>query len=227
MRLFSFLILSVLMVACENSEPSSTTPTANTEIPSSTPATSSKTESKKTIVFFGDSITAAYGLEEKQGYTSIIQNRIDNKELDYKVVNAGLSGETTAAGVGRINWVLKQAVNIFVLELGGNDALRGISPEESYKNLSKIADAVLKKYPKAQLIVAGMEAPPNMGKDYTDSFRGVFKRVATEKGALLIPFLLENVGGIPELNLPDGIHPTAEGHQIVADNIWKVLEPIL
>ncbi|MEM8970024.1 MAG: arylesterase, partial [Bacteroidota bacterium] len=148
--------------------------------------------------------------------------------LTYQVVNAGLSGETTASGNTRLDWVLeRQPVDIFVLELGANDGLRGISPEETHKNLNAMIDKVQATYPEAQIILSGMMVPPNMGSEYASEFQKIFPEVAENQEVALIPFLLEGVAGESELNLPDGIHPTAEGQQIVANNIWEVLYPLL
>lgn len=182
---------------------------------------------KKTIVFFGNSLSAAYGIEATQGFVGLTAQRIDSLGLPYEIVNAGLSGETTAGGKTRIEWILRQPVDIFILELGGNDALRGIDPEDSYKNLKFIVEKVKEKYPSAKIVLAGMEAPPNLGPEFTSKFRQMYPKLAKEYNASLIPFLLDGVGGIPELNLPDGIHPTPEGHQIVAKNVWAVLENLL
>jgi len=185
------------------------------------------TSKKKTVVFFGDSLTAGYGIDEKDAFPALTQKRIDDAGLGYTVVNAGISGETTAAGLRRIDWVLKQAVDVFILELGGNDALRGVDPEETYRNLSGIVASVQEKYPKAKILLAGMEAPPNLGNDYTVSFRNAFKRVSEEKKITLMPFLLDGVGGVAELNQDDRIHPTAKGHAIVAENLWKWVKAML
>lgn len=182
---------------------------------------------KKNIVFFGNSLTAAYQLSPEQGFTALIQQKIDSLNLPYLCVNAGLSGETTADGVNRIDWVLQQPVDVFVLELGGNDALRGLPVTESKKNLQAMLDKVKAKYPDCKIVVAGMLAPPNLGANYTDAFRTIYPDLAKKNGAVLIPFLLEDVGGIPELNLPDGIHPNVEGQKVVAENVWKVLKNIL
>lgn len=182
---------------------------------------------KKNIVFFGNSLTAAYQLSPEQGFPALIQQKIDSLGLPYTCVNAGLSGETTADGVNRVEWVLQQPVDIFVLELGGNDALRGLPVSESKKNLQAIFDQVKAKYPDCKLMVAGMLAPPNLGSGYTEAFRDMFPALAKANGAALIPFLLEDVGGIPELNLPDGIHPNVEGQKIVAKNVWAILKPML
>ena len=144
------------------------------------------------------------------------------------MVNAGLSGETTASGVTRLGWVLdRQPVDIFVLELGGNDGLRGIDPIETRRNLMAIVDSVQQANPRAEIILAGMMIPPNMGESYANQFQKIFPEVARQEDIHLIPFLLQGVGGEPELNQADGIHPTAQGQTIVASNVWKVLEPLL
>ncbi len=182
---------------------------------------------QKTILFFGNSLTAGYGLEPAQAFPALIQGRIDSAKMNYRVINAGLSGETSAGGRSRIGWVLRQPVDVFVLELGANDGLRGIPLESTRKNLQAIIDTVRQKSPQAQIVIAGMQIPPNMGPEYTTEFRQIFPDLARENKAALIPFLLEGVGGVPALNQPDGIHPTAEGHRIVTQNVWQVLEPVL
>jgi len=143
------------------------------------------------------------------------------------VVNAGVSGDTSADGLARIDWLLKQPIDVLILELGGNDGLRGLTASATKTNLQEIIDRVENKYPQAQIVLAGMQMPPNMGQDYLDAFRRIFPELAESNHAALVPFLLEGVGGRPELNQPDRIHPTAEGHKIVADNVWKVLKPLL
>ena len=185
------------------------------------------TKRTKTILFLGNSLTAGYALQKSQAFPALIQQKIDSLGWNFEVVNAGLSGETSSGGLRRINWLLKRKVDVLVLELGANDALRGIYSELTKKNLQAIIDSTKHKYPKVTIIVAGMLAPPNLGKEYTDKFRSIFTHLAEKNHALLIPFVLENVGGIPELNLSDGIHPTSEGHRIVAENVWKVLKPVL
>jgi acyl-CoA thioesterase-1 len=183
---------------------------------------------RKTIVFFGNSLTAAYGLDDpQQGFVGLIQKRIDSLELNYKVINAGVSGETTSGGNSRIDWLLKQPLDIFVLELGGNDGLRGIPVSETKKNLQAILDKVHAKYPEAKLVLAGMQIPPNLGQKYASDFRAVYADVAKKNNITLIPFLLEGVGGEAKLNLPDGIHPTAEGHKILAENVWIIIKDLL
>jgi acyl-CoA thioesterase-1 len=181
----------------------------------------------KTILFLGDSITAGYGLDPSQAYPAIIQEKIDAKRWQFKVVNAGQSGDTSAGGLSRMDWILKNRLDVLVLELGGNDGLRGLPVETTRKNLQAIIDRTRAKYPAAKIILAGMMVPPNMGRDYGQKFEAIFRDLAKKNKAALIPFVLEGVGGVRDLNLGDGIHPTAKGQEIVANNVWKVLEPIL
>ena len=181
----------------------------------------------KNILFLGDSITAGYGLEPSQAYPALIQEKIDAKKWPFRTVNAGQSGDTSAGGLNRMDWLLRSRVDVLVLELGGNDGLRGLPPETTRQNLEAIIERTRKKYPQVKIILAGMKVPPNMGADYAKKFTTIYPELAKKHKALLIPFVLENVGGIRELNLPDGIHPTAKGHEIVAANVWKVLEPVL
>ena len=183
---------------------------------------------KKTIVFFGNSLTAGFGLDDpSQAFSGLIQKRIDSLGLQYKVINAGVSGETTSGGNSRIDWLLKQPLDVFVLELGGNDGLRGIPVSETKKNLQAILDKVKARYPDAKLVLAGMQIPPNMGQKYATDFKKVYKEIADSNNIKLIPFLLEGVGGESKLNQADGIHPTAEGHRILAENVWIILKDLL
>lgn len=219
-------LLAGILTACNSSAPED----KSANIEQSSEDANSDTQpaaAERRIVFFGNSLTAAYGLDPAQGFTAIIQRRIDSLKLSYKVINAGLSGETTAGGNERVEWVLQQPVDIFILELGGNDGLRGINPASSYTNLKSIVGKVRKQYPDARIILAGMEAPPNMGQAFTKEFRGIFSRLAQEEKLELIPFILDGVGGIPSLNQADGIHPNVEGAKIVAENVWKTLGPML
>ena len=182
---------------------------------------------KKTIVFFGNSLTAGFGVSPSEAFPAIIQKKIDSLGLPYQVINAGVSGETSSGGKTRIDWILREPVDIFILELGANDGLRGTPLSETKKNLQDIIDKVKAKYPDTKLVFAGMEIPPNMGQAYTTEFRNIYTDLAAKNKMTLIPFLLEGVGGEPELNQADGIHPTAEGHLIVAENVWKQLEKLL
>ena len=185
-------------------------------------------ETPRTILFYGDSLTAGYGLDDPTitAFPALIQKKIDETGLDYRVVNAGLSGETSSGGLRRINWVMRQPVDIFVLELGGNDGLRGLPLELLRDNLQAILDQVRAKNPEVKLVIAGMRMPTSMG-EYAGDFDALFAPLAEENGAALIPFLLEGVGGDPAFNLPDGIHPNPAGHQLVAKNVWEVLQPLL
>ncbi len=182
---------------------------------------------KKVIIFFGNSLTAGYGLKMSEAYPALIQSKIDSLGLPYTVVNAGVSGETTASGNSRVDWILESRVDVFILELGGNDGLRGIPVGETSKNLQSIIDKVKAGYPEAKIVLAGMQVPPNMGKAYADEFSGIYPELAKANNVYLIPFLLERVGGERHLNLPDGIHPTAEGHKLVAETVWEVLRDVL
>jgi acyl-CoA thioesterase-1 len=181
----------------------------------------------KVILFYGDSLTAGYGLSTDDAFPAVIEKTLNKKGKATKVVNAGLSGETSAGGLNRLDWVLKQPIDLFVLELGANDGLRGLPLDQTQKNLQAIIDKVKTKYPKAKIVIAGMLVPPNMGPDYTASFRKIFPDLAKKNNAALIPFLLQNVAGDEKLNLAYGIHPNVDGHKIVADNVLKVIEPLL
>lgn len=183
----------------------------------------------KTLLFFGDSLTAGLGLEDPsvQAFPALIQKKITVAGLPWRVVNAGLSGETSAGGLRRVDWILRQRVEMFVLELGGNDGLRGLAPETTRANLQAIIDRVREKSPATKIVLAGIAAPPNMGADFTRAFAAIFPELAEKNHVVLIPFLLEGVGGRPELNQSDGIHPTAEGHAAVAETVWAVLKPLL
>lgn len=182
-----------------------------------------------TIVFFGDSLTAGYGLNEpsEEAFPGLIQKKLTAAHQPWHVVNAGSSGETTAGGLRRVDWILRQPVDVFVLELGGNDGLRGIEPAVSRSNLQGIIAHVRGKYPAAKILLAGMQMPPSFGPDYVRDFSAIYPELAAKNHLVLIPFLLVGVGGSDDLNQRDGIHPTAEGHAIVAETVWKYLEPLL
>ena len=215
------LFVVILAFSCDQSpkSPAAPSPTPNTQTP--------PPSNKKTILFFGNSLTAGYGVSPTEAFPALIGRRLDSLHLPYQVVNAGLSGETSAGGKTRIGWILKQRISIFVLELGGNDGLRGIPLTGTTANLQAIIGSVKLHYPDARIVLAGMQIPPNMGADYGTAFRDLYPRLAAANHAILIPFLLQNVGGIPQLNQGDGIHPTAAGHKIVAENVWQVLAPLL
>ena len=183
--------------------------------------------SQRIVLFLGDSITAGYGLELSQAYPALIQQRINQEGLNFRVINAGQSGDTSAGGLARMDWLLKNKIDVLVLELGGNDGLRGLPVEVIRKNLQAIIDRARKQYPQIKIVVAGMKMPPNMGGQYSREFEAMFAALAKKNNAALIPFILEGVGGVRRMNLPDGIHPTAGGHEIVAENVWTVLAPVL
>ena len=220
----SIILLFLLVNGCKNNSADNNT---NSEKPVEKTADQKPVVAKKTILFFGNSLTAAYGLAPEQGFPNLIQKKLDSLGLNFKVIDAGVSGNTTIDGKGRIDWVLQQQIDIFVLELGGNDALRGLPVDVAKVNLQAILTAVKTKYPSAKLVIAGMQAPPNLGKKYATDFAKMYPELARENNCALIPFLLENVGGEVDLNQKDGIHPTAAGQKIVAANVWAVLKNLV
>lgn len=223
-RFIGLFVLALMLAACGNGKSND-----NDEktLDSSDQKKTAATAAKKNILFFGTSLTAGYGLDPTEAFPALIQNRIDSLNLPYNVINGGLSGETSAAGKGRIDWLLKQPIDIFVLELGANDGLRGLPVKQTIKNLQDIIDTVKTKYPNVKMVIAGMQMPPSMGAKYTNDFKNIFPDLAKKNDMALIPFLLDKVGGIPKLNQDDGIHPTAEGDKILAENVWVVLKPLL
>ncbi len=221
------VIMTTSIVSCNNN---ASKKAEFSKEPDTTIATSQEeaSKSKKTLLFFGDSITAGYGLDDtNDAYPALIQQKVDSLDLDYEVVNSGLSGETSAGGRSRIDWILNQPIDVFVLELGANDGLRGVAVEETRKNLQAIIDAVRAKSPSTTIVLAGMQLPPNFGEVYTSNFKNMFLELATSNDISLIPFILKDVGGIKALNQSDGIHPTEEGHEIVAETVWDTLEGLL
>lgn len=185
------------------------------------------TEARRRVLFFGDSITSGYGLDPQEAYPALLQNRIDDLGWPFEAVNAGLSGETTAGGLRRIDWMLREPVDVFVLELGGNDGLRGVPVGATRQNLLDIIGKVREKYPDAAIVVAGMRMPPNLGQAFADRFASIFPEVAEETGATLIPFIGKDVIGRRLLVQLDGVHPTAAGHEVLAETVWEYLEPVL
>lgn len=226
-KTLAIVTLACILSACRNAEKKEEV-NKNT---SGRPAQAAAKEVQDTIqnvLFFGTSLTAGYGLEDQaQAYPALIQKKIDALNLPYRVINAGLSGETSAAGKTRIDWLLKQPVGVFVLELGANDGLRGLSVKQTSMNLQAVIDRVKKKNPEAKLLMLGMQMPPNMGAKYTTEFKELFSNLASKNQMAYVPFLLAGVGGVPKLNQQDGIHPTAEGQKILAENVWKELQGLL
>lgn len=182
---------------------------------------------QKTLLFIGDSLTAGYGLDPDEAYPALVQKKIEAAGLPWRVVNAGLSGDTTAGGLRRLDWILRQKVGMIVIELGANDGLRGIAPEVTQANLKKIIERIRSSVPAAAIVLAGMQVPTNLGPEHTKQFAAIYPTLAKECSVSLIPFLLEGVGGHPELNQADGIHPTAEGQIILAANTWAIVGPLL
>ena len=223
----STLILAIFCLvflnSCKNEENKSTSSSEANAVEEEV-STDNETEEVPVVLFFGTSLTAGLGLDTAEAYPALIQKKMDSLGMDYSVVNAGLSGETTASGLNRLDWVFKQNVDILVIELGANDGLRGVSLEETRSNLEEIIKIAREKNPEVKIILAGMQIPPNMGEEYTSEFRSLFPELAKEYDLELIPFLLEGVAGDPKLNQQDGIHPTAEGQQILANNVWEVLK---
>jgi acyl-CoA thioesterase-1 len=220
-RNFSFYLLFVLaawLTSCSASTEKKQAEEGNQVVDST---------ANKTILFFGNSLTAGYGIDPEESFAGRIQTRLDSLKKEFRVINGGLSGETTAGGLSRLDWFLEEEPYLFVLELGGNDGLRGIALTETKKNLLAIVDKVRAKYPNTKIILAGMQIPPNMGQEYTEEFKAIYPAVAKEKNIELIPFLLEGVAGNPDLNLPDGIHPTPEGHRIVMETLWPFISKAL
>jgi len=229
--LYPLLLLCVLLAAgCGEESPAN--PGENAAPPPSPPpaetqATDGGDASTPVVLFLGNSLAAGFGLDPELAFPALVQQKIDSAGWNFRVVNAGISGETSAGGLSRIDWLLRQRIDVLVLELGGNDGLRGIDLDVTEQNLQQIIDRARAANPDVEIVLAGMQVPPNLGHTYTTRFRTLFPELAEANGTHLIPFLLEGVGGIPSLNQGDGIHPTAEGHRIVAVTVWETLRPIL
>jgi acyl-CoA thioesterase-1 len=192
-----------------------TLPTANAE------------EAATQILFFGDSLTAGYGIDPELAYPALIQKKIDAAGIAAEVTVGAVSGDTSAGGLRRIGWMLRKPVDIFVLALGANDGLRGTDTKATAKNLQAIIDKVKARTPEVTIVIAGMRLPPSLGKDYTDAFAAIYPALAQANDATRIPFLLEGVGGRIDLNLADRIHPNPSGHEIVSETVWRVLRATL
>ena len=181
----------------------------------------------KVVLFFGDSLTAGYGLSVEEAFPALVGKKLNDAGKPTTIINGGLSGETSAGGLSRLTWVLRQPIDVFILELGANDGLRGLPLDATQKNLQSIIDKVKAKYPNVKIVIAGMMVPPNMGEEYASKFQKIFPELAKKNKATLIPFLLQDVAGKENLNQPDGIHPNVQGHKIVAQNVYKVIDPLL
>lgn len=189
------------------------------------PAAAAQASSRPSVVFFGDSLTAGLGLDRTLSFPSVIALRLDDRQMDVEVVNAGVSGDTSAGGLRRVDWALEDDPLVLVLALGANDGLRGLPTTELHKNLAAIIERCQARG--VAVVLAGMEAPPNYGPDYAARFRNVYTDLAASYDVPLIPFLLEGVAGERALNQADGIHPNADGARRVADIVWQALEPVL
>jgi len=203
--------------------------TSRRPAPSPAPSASTANEAAtRVILCVGTSLTAGYGLPDPDlAYPGLLQRRIDEAHLPYRVVNAGVSGETSAGALRRMDWLLKQTVDVFMLETGANDALRGQDPESTRANIDAILARAQAQSPPPRLVLLGMKAPPNLGTVYTRRFDAIFPDLARQHGAVLVPFLLEGVAGIPRLNQGDGIHPTEEGQRMMADRVWAAVAPLV
>jgi acyl-CoA thioesterase-1 len=222
------LVVLVTGLGCREAGDSPSPAATPTPAAPAVPEVGSKPEDERPVVLFvGTSLTAGYGLDLDEAYPARTQEKLDAAGLGYRVVNAGVSGETSAGARRRMDWLLRQQVAVLVLETGANDGLRGQDPEATRANIHAIFDRAREQEPPPRLVLVAMEALPNYGEEYRQRFRDIYPELAEANGAALIPFFLDGVAGDPELNQPDGIHPTAEGHARVADNVWKVLEPVL
>jgi acyl-CoA thioesterase I len=212
------MALLTLLSACGG--PAAPPPPSPTPAPPVVPA-------EPAIVFLGTSLTAGMGLDPSEAFPALIQARLEAAGLRYRVVNAGASGETSAGALRRLDWLLAEPVAVLVVETGANDGLRGQDPEATRANIQAILDRARKASPPPRIVLVGMQAPPNMGREYTKRFRAIYPELARRNGVALVPFLLEGVGGVDALNQSDGVHPTAEGQRRLADTVWAVLEPIV
>lgn len=217
------------LAACNGAESDRETErgTSQTDAESRQRQTPVASDEAPAVLFLGNSLSAGYGVQPEQAFPALIQDKIDSLGWNFEVINAGSSGDTSAGGLSRIDWLLDRTLAVLVLELGGNDGLRGLPTEVTRNNLQQIIERTRERHPHARILVAGMQIPPNMGGEYARGFRDMFPELAREENVELIPFLLEGVGGVRGLNQADGIHPTPRGHQIIAENVWEHLKPIL
>lgn len=223
-----FLVSVLFLSGCADEKAENAPAASQNEVSEPAPTASpDEARAKTAVLFLGDSITAGSGLDPAQAFPALLQQRADSLGWSVEMINGGLSGETSAGGLRRIGWLLRRPVDVVVLELGGNDGLRGIDLADTRSNLLGIVDSVRARYPDVRFVVAGMMIPPNLGPDYTRAFRDLYPDVAREAGATLIPFLLEGVGGVELLMQADGMHPTADGHAVMAETVWPYLEPLI
>jgi len=217
LRYLSVSALAIALLGCEQPK----------EQPVSNVSVAMPSSQRPTVLFLGTSLTAGHGIDPEQAYPALIQQKIDSAGLDYRVVNAGLSGETSAGALRRADWLFQQPVSVLVLETGANDGLRGLPTDSLRANIQGILDRAERLRPPPRLVLVGMRVPPNYGRAYSQQFESIYPQLARSNGAVLVPFLLEGVGGVRALNQPDGVHPTAEGQRKMAATVWGVLEPVL
>ena len=227
------VLLSALAMACGGSSAardttSTTKPASPPESPAAAPDSAlAALDDRRTVLFLGTSLTSGLGLEPDSAYPQQIQRKIDASGLPYQVVNAGVSGETSAGLLRRLDWVLRRPADVIVVETGANDGLRGLPVDATRRTISEVLARIRRARPDATVLLAQMEAPPNLGQQYTSTFRAMFPDLAREHGATLIPFILEGVAGVERLNQNDGIHPNNEGERLVTETVWRVLQPEL
>jgi acyl-CoA thioesterase I len=225
------LLIALTMACGGNGAARDTTSTTKSASPPESPAFADSVptagDSRRTLLFLGTSLTAGLGLDPDSAYPQQIQRKIDAKGLPYQVVNAGVSGETSAGLLRRLDWVLRQPAAVIVVETGANDGLRGLPVSATRATIADVLSRIRREQPTASVLLVQMEAPPNLGQEYTSEFRAMFGELAREHGATLMPFLLEGVAGEPRLNQGDGMHPNNDGERIVADNVWRALQPLL
>jgi len=235
-RLLALVLLVLLALLACNPPPSETgTPAGEREAPrakppapasaAEEPASAAEEDEGPLVVFLGDSLTAGYGLDENQAFPAILDRRLEAEHMPARVVNAGVSGDTTAGGLARLDWLLRQEPDVLVVSLGGNDGLRALDVSMTEENLRRIVERA--RAAGARVLLTGMMAPPNYGPDYTERFKSIYPRLAEELDVPLVPFLLEGVAAVPELNQSDGIHPTADGQERVADVVMPHLLAVL
>ncbi len=224
------MLVAALIIGCGGPESNSTNDITAAPRGAESAIADQRTEAAaatRTVLFIGTSLTAGLGLPEAQSFPLLIERRIEQAGLPFDVVNAGVSGETSAGALSRIGWLLRQDFSVVVLETGANDMLRGVDPASTERNIQAIIDQIRAARRDAEIVLVGMWSLPNMGEAYAREFEAIYPRIAERNGLPLVPFLLEGVGGVRELNQSDGVHPNAEGHRILADTVWRVLEPVL
>jgi acyl-CoA thioesterase-1 len=226
------LLAALALASCSSPSPGAAgpapaPPTSTPPMAPSSPSSAAAADDRPAVVFLGTSLTAGFGLDVDEAYPALIQKKIDAAGLGYRVVNAGVSGETSAGALRRLDWILREKVAVLVVETGANDGLRGQDPNATRTNIQAIFDRARKQSPPPHLVLVGMEALPNYGADYVKRFHAIFPELARKNDAAFIAFLLDGVAGVRSLNQPDGIHPTAEGHARIAETVWKTLRPLL